>query len=85
MFNGLSIEDMWNCFHSIYCKLSDKYIPSVVCSTVRNSPQWMTKSAKDKIKLKRNAWARYKRSLLPADYSTYAQCRNECTAAVRKA
>ena len=59
MFNGLSVEDMWNCFHSIYCKLSDKYTPSVVCSTVRNSPQWMTKFVKDKIKLKHNAWARY--------------------------
>ena len=31
------------------------------------------------------AWTKYKRSLCSVDYSTYAQCRNECTAAVRKA
>ena len=49
------------------------------------SPQWMTKSVKDKIKLKRMAWTKYKKSLCSVDYSTYAQCRNECTAAVRKA
>ena len=50
----------------------------------KDSPQWMAKFVKDKIKLKRIAWIKYKRSLHSVDYSTYAQCRNECTAAVRK-
>ena len=45
----------------------------------------MTKFVKDKIKLKCMAWTKYKRLLCSVDYSTYAQCRNECTAAVRKA
>ena len=85
LFSGLSVEAMWNCFHSIYCKLLDKYVPGVVWTTARDSPQWITKFIKDKIKLKRMAWTKYKRSLCSVDYSTYAQCRNECTAAVRKA
>ena len=84
MFNGLTTEEMWHHFHSIYCKLVDKYIPSVI-PKANNSPQWMNKSLKNIINLKRKAWARYKRTLHPLDYSNYALRRNECTAAVRRA
>ena len=49
------------------------------------SPQWMNKSVKNKINVKHKAWIKYKRSLHPLDYLTYTQCRNDCTAAVRKA
>ena len=45
----------------------------------------MNKSVKNKINVKRKAWIKYKRSLRPLDYLTYTQCRNDCTAAVRKA
>ena len=37
----------------------------------KDSPQWMAKFVKDKIKLKRIAWIKYKRSLHSVDYSTY--------------
>ena len=42
MFNGLTTEEMWHHFHSIYFKLVDKYIPSVI-PKAKNSPQWMSK------------------------------------------
>ena len=56
MFNGLTTEEMWHHFHSIYCKLVDKYIPSVI-PKAKNSPhdQWMSKSLKNIINLKRKA------------------------------
>ena len=86
LFDGLTTEKMWHFFHSIYCKLLDKYIPSVI-SKVKDSPspQWMNKSVKNKINLKRKAWIKYKRSKHPLDHSNYILHRNECTAAVRKA
>ena len=58
MFNGLTTEEMWHHSHSIYCKLVDKYIPSVI-PKAKNSPQWMSKSLKNIINLKRNTWAKY--------------------------
>ena len=85
MFNVLAVKEMWNCFHSIYSKLLDKYIPSVVVSANKVLPLWMNKFIKAKIKLKRKAWIKYKRSLLPSDHSIYVQYRNDCTAAVRRA
>ena len=84
MFNGLTTEEMWHHFHSIYCKLVDKYIPSVI-PKAKNSPQWMSKSLKNIINLKRKAWAKYKRTLHLSDYSNYVLRTNECTAAVRRA
>ena len=51
MFNGLTTEEMWHHFHAIYCKLVDKYIPSVI-PKVKNSPQWISKSLKNVINLK---------------------------------
>ena len=37
LFDGLTTEKMWYCFHSIYCKLLDKYVPSVI-SKVKETP-----------------------------------------------
>ena len=71
-------------FHSTYCTLLDKYVPSVTFE-VKDSPQWMNKSVKNKINMKRKAWIKYKKSLRPSDYLTYTQRRNDCTAAIRKA
>jgi len=45
----------------------------------------MNKFVKTKIKLKHNAWIKYKRSHLSSEHSIYVQYRNECTAAVRRA
>ena len=36
-FYGLTVEEMWQCFHSIYCKLLHKFIPSVTFE-VRDLP-----------------------------------------------
>ena len=83
MFNGLITEEVWHHFHSIYCKLVNKYIPSVI-PKAKNLPQWMSKSLKNIINLKRKAWAKYKRTLHLSDYSNYVLHRNECTAAVRR-
>jgi len=46
MFNGLVVKEMWNFFHSIYNKLLDKYIPSVVVSANKVLPLWMNKFVK---------------------------------------
>ena len=38
---------MWHQFHSIHCKLIDKYILSVILKA-KNSPQWMSQKYKQK-------------------------------------
>ena len=35
--------------------------------------------------MKHKVWIKYKRTLLPSDVLTYAQCRNDCIAEVWKA
>ena len=77
MFNGLTTEEMWHHFYSIYCKLIVKYITSVI-PKVKNSPQWISKSLKNIINLKRKVWATYKRTPHPSDYLNYVLHRNEC-------
>lgn len=39
MFNGLLVENIYNCFNLIYYKLLDKYILKVVISKGKDSPQ----------------------------------------------
>ena len=46
------------CKHN--CTLLDKYVPSVTFE-VKDSPQWMNKSVKNKINMKRKVWIKYKK------------------------
>jgi len=66
------INDLWNILSDMINKLQDKYVPSRMI-TKRYSQPWITRECKQKIRQKKRAYNKAKKSGLKSDWETFSK------------
>ncbi|KAK3861087.1 hypothetical protein Pcinc_032914 [Petrolisthes cinctipes] len=86
---GLTAQEMTNIIEKNITDAVDKHIPTRKHQTTSGDytrkPLWMTRTAYQKTKRKRNLWIRYLNTKDNSDYQQYIKARNEATHANRRA
>ena len=84
VFANKSVEEMCASFANILLEAENKWIPTVRkrLSGTKN-PQWMTKTIKQAIGRKKNAYLKYKKSKSEADYMRYVTTKRYCEREIR--
>ena len=85
-FEGLNIDNMWNCFAQKYHESVEKYVPKYTPKKgCKPKPQWMTADSLNSIKQKRHAWSQYVATKRRCDFERYKRIRNQANEVVRTA
>ncbi|KAK3882038.1 hypothetical protein Pcinc_013562 [Petrolisthes cinctipes] len=86
---GLTAQEMTNIIEKNITDAVEKHIPTRKHQTTSGDytrkPLWMTRTAYQKTKRKRNLWIRYLNTKDNSDYQQYIKARNEATHANRRA
>lgn len=78
------VDDMLNFFNENVMQLFDNHAPLRKVRVSKPPAPWMTSTIKDMIKLRDNAFNKYKKTKLPADFNSYKDLRNYTTGAIRR-
>ena len=85
-FEGMDIDNMWNCFSQYYHESVEKYVPKYIPKKgCKPKPQWMTADSLDSIKEKRHEWSQYYATKRKRDFERYKRVRNQTNEVVRAA
>lgn len=79
-----NVDDMIHFFNEKVLQLFDIHAPLRTVRVSKQPAPWMTNTIKDMIKLRNNAFNKYKKTKCPTDFSCYKDLRNYTTGAIRR-
>jgi endonuclease/exonuclease/phosphatase family metal-dependent hydrolase len=86
--SGKNVNDMWLAIHETILAAMEEFVPHkyyIAGQFRKRKPLWMNDRALDRIKMKKEAFIRYKETKDGKDFLEYVKSRNAAKTAVRKA